>query len=584
MSSLPFRYSLGLLLLAAAGGASAIGLGPLRGQPALGQPLRLEIDLFGVDKVPPEATCFRLVEPHAAAGQPWLKKATLTVRRGPATVLEIRSDLVLREPLLYLGVQLGCGHEITREYVVLASPSGDVEPPVAEPAGTSLAPAPARSGGAAAPRRRARPAALPDAPAHLTPRQPMARLAPVIANPTGDRLVVGGGAEGGLRLATELGGGKEMAEAQRDLLRLEFRMLMTLNEQATTQLAASEKLRNAEGTLNELQQRAGELAQRSEQEMQKPLPQVAAAPAPAPVQAVAPAVDEGLADWGLYGALGGVGLTLLGWIGWRNFRRRQDRGESGAPVVDEPKLASPAKAAPLAKEKPAAKAVVAEPPLAAVSAKPAAPAASAAAALDLPLEPALPAKAAVDVELDPVKPVVAVRPQGAQPASSTSLEEHFDANPVMELADIMLSFGRVKGAAQALQEYIDCNPQEALQPWIRLMDVYRMAGMRAEFEAVAQNLNRNFNVAVQRWEDEPGKPPPPAEGEMVDGRQRPQSLEDMPHIMDSIIELWPSPDIVEYLHQLLRDNRGGQRLGFALSTVEEILFLIEVKDASIRQD
>jgi hypothetical protein len=28
--------------------------------------------------------------------------------------------------------------------------------------------------------------------------------------------------------------------------------------------------------------------------------------------------------------------------------------------------------------------------------------------------------------------------------SATSLDEHFEANPVMELADIMLSFGRVK--------------------------------------------------------------------------------------------------------------------------------------------
>ena len=51
----------------------------------------------------------------------------------------------------------------------------------------------------------------------------------------------------------------------------------------------------------------------------------------------------------------------------------------------------------------------------------------------------------------------------------------------------------------AMQEYIDNNPQEALQPWIRLMDVYRMAGMRDEFERVASNLNQHFNVEVQNW-------------------------------------------------------------------------------------
>ena len=84
--------------------------------------------------------------------------------------------------------------------------------------------------------------------------------------------------------------------------------------------------------------------------------------------------------------------------------------------------------------------------------------------------------------------------------SAATVNEHFEANPVMELAEIMLSFGRVKGAAQALQEYIDTNPQEALKPWIRLMDVYRMAGMRHEFEKVARELNKNFNVEVQKWE------------------------------------------------------------------------------------
>ena len=41
--------------------------------------------------------------------------------------------------------------------------------------------------------------------------------------------------------------------------------------------------------------------------------------------------------------------------------------------------------------------------------------------------------------------------------SAATVDEHFEANPVMELAEIMLSFGRVKGAAQALQEYIDSN-------------------------------------------------------------------------------------------------------------------------------
>ena len=167
--------------------------------------------------------------------------------------------------------------------------------------------------------------------------------------------------------------------------------------------------------------------------------------------------------------------------------------------------------------------------------------------------------------------------------NATSLDEHFEANPVMELADIMLSFGRVKGAAQALQEYIDNNPQEALQPWIRLMDVYRMAGMRSEFESVARNLNLNFNVEVQSWDDARERAAP-AEAEGILFPPRPQSLEDMPRLMSAVTDLWPSGDVVGYLYQLLRDNRGGQRQGFALRVVEDILFLIELKETANRME
>lgn len=170
--------------------------------------------------------------------------------------------------------------------------------------------------------------------------------------------------------------------------------------------------------------------------------------------------------------------------------------------------------------------------------------------------------------------------------SATTLDEHFEANPVMELADIMLSFGRVKGAAQALQEYIDNNPQEALQPWIRLMDVYRMAGMRAEFENVARNLNMHFNVEVQNWDDGAAAISVPS-SEAAGGlplAPRATCLEDLPRLMNTVIGLWNAGDVVGYLYQLLRDNRGGQRMGFTLPVVEDILFLIELKETANRME
>jgi hypothetical protein len=179
--------------------------------------------------------------------------------------------------------------------------------------------------------------------------------------------------------------------------------------------------------------------------------------------------------------------------------------------------------------------------------------------------------------------------------AAATVDEHFEANPVMELADIMLSFGRVKGAAQALQEYIDHNPQEALQPWIRLMDVYRMAGLREEFDNVARNLNQHFNVEIQQWdpseptlnrhtidmvlEDDAGQPVPP-----LPAQPKAASLEDLPRIMQQIVDLWRDGDVVAYLQQLLRDNREGKRAGFPLQVVSDMLFLVELKETLIKTE
>lgn len=60
-------------------------------------------------------------------------------------------------------------------------------------------------------------------------------------------------------------------------------MLMAMQERATSQLATAEKLRNMEATLGDLQQRAGDFAQRIE----KP---AVAEPVPASATALLPSV------------------------------------------------------------------------------------------------------------------------------------------------------------------------------------------------------------------------------------------------------------------------------------------------------
>ena len=140
------------------------------------------------------------------------------------------------------------------------------------------------------------------------------------------------------------------------------------------------------------------------------------------------------------------------------------------------------------------------------------------------------------------------------------VSEHESA---MELAEIMLSFGRIKGAAQVLSDYLESNPRSSVEPWLKLLELYREAGMRQEFEVGAERLNRLYNVSVLKWDDKFG-----------DGGL--QSLERFAHIRDRLVTSWGTADCLEYLKRLLEDNRNGSRSGFTLPVLDEILLLVSI--------
>ncbi len=570
-----FRLTLGALAFAASGAAAAIGLGDLRGQLVLGDHPELSVSVLGADGIVLDAACFRLIKPRGEDQLPWLRDADLRIQQGKPPVLSIAGRQRVREPIIQVALHIACGHEVYREYTLFASPrvelpvGGVVDVParVSESMERQSVKAPPRP-----PRTQAVPKARQSQPA--PPREAVAL--PAVPGDGGDRLMLsagGGDGESALRLDAVLGEhmlAGEIAEAQREILRLEYRMLAALHEQASSQLAAAEKLRGMEAALDELQSKTLALTEKAGGQ--------AASTPPAretPAQTIAPAPvhgDDLFASWGFYGLLLGLLLGLAGWLFWRRRQQHAANDEalssllaaSPEPVMDAPR-----------DEELQEKAVI-----------------------DLHLDAdTAGAKAQVDVELEgggaPAQEAPAPLP--ARPGDSilsinaTTLDEHFEANPVMELADIMLSFGRVKGAAQALQEYVDNNPSEALQPWLRLMDVYRMAGMREEFDVLARNLNQQFNVEIQPWDVSASATVDLVlDGDGVTGAApampKPQGVEEMPRIMSTIVRMWEAEDVVAYMYQLLRDNRGGQRLGFPLPVVEEILFLIELKETANRME
>ena len=149
------------------------------------------------------------------------------------------------------------------------------------------------------------------------------------------------------------------------------------------------------------------------------------------------------------------------------------------------------------------------------------------------------------------------------PAHPIPFDETVDEqDSALELAEIMMSFGRTQGAAETLADYIRNNPRQAVKPWLKLLEVYHVAGMRAEFEVLTRQLNKTFNVKMISWND------------FQNIRSTLDTVEQIAHVCQRLQDLWGTPEAQIYIHQILRDNRNGTRQGFPLTVVEELLLLL----------
>lgn len=152
-----------------------------------------------------------------------------------------------------------------------------------------------------------------------------------------------------------------------------------------------------------------------------------------------------------------------------------------------------------------------------------------------------------------------------KPAEPDVIEANVDdEHSVLELAEIMLSFGRLRGAADTLAEHIDLTLPKSIEPWSMLLDLYRRGGMRQEFEELAAKMSNRFNAKVPTWNDS---------NTPISGLK---TLEDYPHVIQKASRLWGMQEGVDYLLSLVHDTRAGQRNGFPLEVVEEIALLIRI--------
>ncbi|MFZ1447098.1 MAG: hypothetical protein WAS49_16830, partial [Candidatus Dechloromonas phosphoritropha] len=136
------------------------------------------------------------------------------------------------------------------------------------------------------------------------------------------------------------------------------------------------------------------------------------------------------------------------------------------------------------------------------------------------------------------------------------------------LAEIMLSFGRLQGATETLARHIEESASDNPRPWLMLLDLYRRGGLRADYTKLLPALRKKFNLQVPAWQDLEI----PASGL--------KSLEDYEHVITRLTATWGTQNCLDYLYRLVHDNREGQRSGFPLEVVEEIVLLMLILESA----
>lgn len=180
-----------------------------------------------------------------------------------------------------------------------------------------------------------------------------------------------------------------------------------------------------------------------------------------------------------------------------------------------------------------------------------------------PVVPPSPTLATVDIPL--------AMTRQADPMDGEAVRvDYNDSDSALELAEIMVSFGRVRGAAETLSQHIEDSSPGNIKPWTMLLDLYRRGGMQAEFDNLAAATRQRFNVAVPTWE---------ASSTPVSGLR---SLEDYPHIIGHIVQCWGKQEAMDYLDELVHDNRAGERSGFPLEVIEQFALLMRILEDGYR--
>ena len=145
-------------------------------------------------------------------------------------------------------------------------------------------------------------------------------------------------------------------------------------------------------------------------------------------------------------------------------------------------------------------------------------------------------------------------------ANEFKVEEISD---VTQEAEFWISLNDPQRAIEILEQQSNVDHPDSPVPWLYLLDLYREVKNKQKHDVLRERFIRLFNANVAKY------------GESIQSAQ-PRSIEEFPYLLSRICALWNKDGIVEFLENLLIDDRDGARVGFDLPVYREILLLISI--------
>ena len=137
-----------------------------------------------------------------------------------------------------------------------------------------------------------------------------------------------------------------------------------------------------------------------------------------------------------------------------------------------------------------------------------------------------------------------------------------EISDVMQEAEFWKMLNETQRAIDILEQYCSSSNSDSPVPWLYLFDLYLESGDVNRHVELSHRFQAKFNSRI------------PEHNAEVDLGQH--SLEDYPYLMDQISALWGQNEVVAFLQSLLLNDRDQPRQGFDLLVYREILMLIEV--------